>query len=660
MRSRGRLAVCASALALALAVFGGRAAAAVPPPLGGLTQLPGAAGCLANAPLPPCANVNAFFYPSDIATTPDGKQVLVIDPGDDALVVFNRAADGALAYSYCVSKDGSGERGDHTCAVAPVLIDISKMVISPDGKQVYVTTATVGGGAVITLNRDAATGTITPTRCVAQNSNVLCSATKGLTGAESIAMNGNGSLLAVGGSNAVTLFSRNLSTGALTSRGCVSASDSGCAEGNAGYADVQSVDFAPNARAVYAAARLGTALEVMSYDPTTHVVAPLQCIAEAGFVPAGCTASSAVFDPSSVTASQSNPFVYTGDDGAAEIATWHRAADDRLSFVSCRSLTGDVGSAAGICSIDYRLQDVTQVKLSADGTNLYAIASRSNPDQGSQDIATYTADAAGAPLPLPDPYSCWETADEGSLGACKHANGLGDPQAMTLAPLGDYVYVAVDTISSPINTSSTIAIFAREVPPTCAAVSARTAARKAVSVSLGCADLNNDPLTRAVLAKPAHGTLGAVSSGGRVTYTPKPGFVGTDHFTFAASDGRLSSAPTSATITVAPVKPVRVTIPKQTSVVKRSSAPVRIKCSGPHGRRCVGRLTLSIGRHGAKIGSVKFSIRAGTQKTLKVPLRRSAVALLTNNQLVPARALARYADSGAHYIGARGTVTLTR
>jgi hypothetical protein len=45
---------------------------------------------------------------------------------------------------------------------------------------------------------------------------------------------------------------------------------------------------------------------------------------------------------------------------------------------------------------------------------------------------------------------------------------------------------------------------------------------------------------------------------------------------------------------------------------------------------------------------------------LKVPLRRSAVALLTNNQLVPARALARYADSGAHYVGARGTVTLTR
>ncbi len=55
-------------------------------------------------------------------------------------------------------------------------------------------------------------------------------------------------------------------------------------------------------------------------------------------------------------------------------------------------------------------------------------------------------------------------------------------------------------------------------------------------------DVDKDALSVGAWGAPAHGTLTKKSATGSFVYTPKKGFVGTDHFNYRASDGHLLSA----------------------------------------------------------------------------------------------------------------------
>ena len=61
-------------------------------------------------------------------------------------------------------------------------------------------------------------------------------------------------------------------------------------------------------------------------------------------------------------------------------------------------------------------------------------------------------------------------------------------------------------------------------------------------------DSNNDNLTIQSVSTPANGT--AVISGGQIIYTPNPGFIGTDTFTYVISDGNGGTATATETVTV--------------------------------------------------------------------------------------------------------------
>lgn len=76
----------------------------------------------------------------------------------------------------------------------------------------------------------------------------------------------------------------------------------------------------------------------------------------------------------------------------------------------------------------------------------------------------------------------------------------------------------------------------------------------ATTVALPCTDPEGDALTRAIVAGPAHGTLGAVDqAAGSVLYTPAEGYAGPDAITFTASDA--SGAGSTATVTLDVVAP---------------------------------------------------------------------------------------------------------
>jgi cysteine-rich repeat protein len=94
----------------------------------------------------------------------------------------------------------------------------------------------------------------------------------------------------------------------------------------------------------------------------------------------------------------------------------------------------------------------------------------------------------------------------------------------------------------------TVTVTAVNDPPVVTAVAAVTVANLAVAVVLTGADPDGDALTFEVSSQPGHGTLLGVAP--VLTYLPALGFTGTDTFTFRASDGSLSSAAATATITV--------------------------------------------------------------------------------------------------------------
>lgn len=74
-----------------------------------------------------------------------------------------------------------------------------------------------------------------------------------------------------------------------------------------------------------------------------------------------------------------------------------------------------------------------------------------------------------------------------------------------------------------------------------------------VPIGLTATDPDGDALTFTVLAAPAHGSL--VGAPPTLTYTPAPGYSGSDSFTFGVSDGLSASGTATVSITVRPGAP---------------------------------------------------------------------------------------------------------
>jgi hypothetical protein len=98
--------------------------------------------------------------------------------------------------------------------------------------------------------------------------------------------------------------------------------------------------------------------------------------------------------------------------------------------------------------------------------------------------------------------------------------------------------------------------------PTAAADSYSVVHDRVLTVSAGSGVLANDtsnpagrPLTAALVAGPAHGTL-TLNSNGSFNYTPNLGYVGSDTFTYTANDGALASAATTVSLSVTNQAPV--------------------------------------------------------------------------------------------------------
>jgi RHS repeat-associated protein len=101
--------------------------------------------------------------------------------------------------------------------------------------------------------------------------------------------------------------------------------------------------------------------------------------------------------------------------------------------------------------------------------------------------------------------------------------------------------------AAPRCTDSTLSISANR-RPVANDQSAQTSLTKPVAITVSATDPDGDPLTYTVTTPPEHGTLAGRAP--ELTYTAAPGFVGDDHFTFAAADAFGASAPATVSVTV--------------------------------------------------------------------------------------------------------------
>ncbi len=202
-------------------------------------------------------SVDGLDYNKFTAISNDGKHLYAASLNDDAVAVFSRnVITGALTFVE-VEKDGvnSVDGIDGASAVA----------VSHDGKHVYVTS--MMDGAVAVFTRDSSTGALTYASMVKDGTGGV----DGLASARYIILSSDNKYAYVASYNddAVTVFSRNASTGALT---YVEHEEDGSG-GVDGLNGSRGLAFSPDERYIYAAGNLDDSLVVFSRDPSNGQIA---------------------------------------------------------------------------------------------------------------------------------------------------------------------------------------------------------------------------------------------------------------------------------------------------------------------------------------------------------------------------------------------------
>src|SRR4051812_25666764 len=166
--------IAAVVLALALPA----SAAAIPPPIGGLTPVPG--GCLTEDPTPGCTTDPGASDASDVAVSSSGKVLYVLQGQSattnslGAVMAYARNPRTGLlgARISCRANNPTNLPG---CVGDPSLNTPIALAVPPDGHGIYVLGLYGTKGSLVSYATDPTTGAIgAPTGCFQQSSSSAC------------------------------------------------------------------------------------------------------------------------------------------------------------------------------------------------------------------------------------------------------------------------------------------------------------------------------------------------------------------------------------------------------------------------------------------------------------------------------------------------------
>ncbi len=586
-------------LALTASLVLAATAGAVPPPFGGLTPFPGAAGCI---------NATGAAGCGTYAPQADGQDVVVSGStlyasAAAALIAYRRGADGSLTALNCVASVGPAPCGPAN----PRIAGATAMAVSAVTHTLYVATGSGSTSRVVAfrLGADGAIGA--ELGCIAQQAAAPCIAVRALDTPRDLALSADGRRLytaSAAGAGGIALFT-------LTTAGAFDATPQtlpGCVRPAGGTAPA----CADNDLTVASALALRGSRLYVAWRGTgqnqsgveSYVIgaadgaigAQADCIATNGLPEPACPgAITGLTYPDQLALAPDGRSLAVGGGGQAVTTLAIDAGGNFGPRLSCES-----GIALAGCTTRTGLAAILGLALSPDGKSLYAAA-------GTSGVWAFDHD------PLTGATSGTAQCIAAALAGCTSYAGLGTVATVAAAPEGPRMYAGSQTTSG-------LAVFQREVGPSCLPTSGTSPpAAPLVSLTLSCSDANGDPLTYSLAAAPDHGTA-TVSAAGAATYLPAPGFSGTDSFTFTATDGSVAALPTNVVIGVVP-PPAPPVIPPVVVATARSTvdaigSPVRraklTRFTGRATGTLLRRVEIAVVRldHGAHAAAARRAARA--------------------------------------------------
>jgi DNA-binding beta-propeller fold protein YncE len=434
--------------------------------LGVLTPLPGSEGCLvarsAHRLGRRCAPARALLGPGPfvgseaVAVSPDGRDVYVAASSSNAIVVFRRdPSTGKLSQASgpagCIAAGGADG-----CAAGVGLEGPNSVAVSADGSNVYA--SSFRSSSIAVFRRNPSTGALTQasdgTGCLAAVAIPGCTAARALTGADVVAVSGDGRNVYVGSfvASAVAVFDRS-SGGTLTqpsgSGGCMAEGGSdGCTTGLAMSA-VEGVTVSGDGNNVYVAAPGSSALDVLARDRSTGALTQATdgtgCFVNSPLT--GCTTGRQLGGADAVVISPDGASVYVAASLTNSIANFTRTPSTGQLAQSSGTTGCAIYVLAVACTLGRALRVPEGLVVSPDGANVYTASFV----PGSIDVFDRNATSSGL-MEKPHRPGCLFVD---VIPGCLHAQALRGASSVAVSPDGKNVYVTAFV-------SNAVAVFKRQ------------------------------------------------------------------------------------------------------------------------------------------------------------------------------------------------------
>ena len=346
-------------------------------------------------------------------------------------------------------------KGVNRCASGHAITSPEDLVVSPDGRHVYV--ATYGSHAIAVFVRNRRTGVLEQPfgrrGCIRQGRGGGCAPARALGGPAAIAISPDGRnvYVAAAGSDALSAFARNRRTGRLRQlsgeAGCFSQRPGGDCTLARALNEPTSVAVSPDGERVYVAGRRfpsAVAIFARAADGTlSQADGTAGCVSHRGG--SDCAVARALSSPEEVVVSPDSRHVLVAASRSHAVSVL-TASPDGLSqaegAAGCIALRGGTeGCAAGKA-----LAVPVDLAISPDGGHVYVASSQADA------VAVLDRDeTSGALTQSTGRRGC--IGQRGLAGRCQVGRGLDEVWGLALSPDGRNLYA----VSSKVNMLSAIA-----------------------------------------------------------------------------------------------------------------------------------------------------------------------------------------------------------
>lgn len=558
LRSAGQIAIRVAILAALSAA----SLVSVAPAEAATSQLAGAAGCVVPGGISGvCATASAVAGGTNgIATSPDGSSLYAVSAGADSVLSLSRdASTGALAQLLgadgCVSDQGAYAG----CAVGAGLATPNAVVVSADGRHVYV--ASSGSDGIAAFGRDLTDGRLTQLAglgsCISSGAGVGCGTARAMDAADSLAISPDGAHLYVASSSrgTIAVLSRDAASGALSqaldASGCLSVDgldDTGAATcvPVPRLSGVGELAISADGASAYAAASVDGSVLAFSRDAATGALSWLAgadgCISDQGAA-LGCADGTGLAGATSVDVTDDGSSVYVASS-SGYVASFSRDAatgvlTQLLGPAGCLSDVADVA-----CDVMHGAGSISSITAAADGSQVYLVGAAGVAVLARDGVTGALAQGAGT-------GGCFTAVTDASCTLLRNAI---TPTSAHATADGDLYVGDADVNAAVVALGSPAAA--------CPDQSVTVRAGSLVSLKDACGGLDPSLQSVTVIGAPAHGSTGAWNPVSRsLSYVADAAFDGVDSFVISATDG-TDTANAVISVTVLPQVPVSLDRPE--------------------------------------------------------------------------------------------------